>query len=100
MSCPVCAGHDSAKCPCCGEGLKMAECPDCHGTGKTPWTALNLDTKEIVKVTETAWRMLPEDEDMARHLAAQGKRQNFIQYEEGGFRCPTCYGDGVIEEED
>lgn len=42
---------------------------------------------------------MPEDEDEAMLLTARGKKQNYCRYEEGGFICRTCYGDGKIPED-
>lgn len=99
MSCSVCQGYSSEKCPCCSEGVKSVVCPDCHGTGKTPYLAWNLDTKKVEEVTKSAWIIMPEDEDEAMLLTARGKKQNYCRYEEGGFVCRTCYGDGKIPED-
>ena len=96
MSCSVCQGYDSHHCPCCGDGIDTIECPDCHGTGREPWRAINLDTLEIVEVTHNAWILLPEDEDDATLMTLRGKKQNFCRYSEGGGKCMTCYGDGKI----
>lgn len=99
MSCPVCQGYDSNKCPVCSPGAKTIECPTCHGRGVTPWLAMHLETKKIISVTHAAWLILPEDEDEAEHMATLGKKQYFIQYEVGGDICPTCRGDKVVLDE-
>lgn len=99
MSCPVCQGYDSNKCPVCSPGAKTIECPTCHGRGVTPWLAMHLETKKIISVTHAAWLILPEDEDEDEHMATLGKKQYFIQYEEGGDICPTCRGDRVVLDE-
>lgn len=98
--CTVCEGYSSTKCPCCGEGVETAICPDCHGTGKTPYLAVNLVTKEIEEVTESAWLIMPEDEDEAALLTARGKKQNYCRCEKGGSICRTCYGHGKYPIED
>ena len=99
MSCPVCKGYNSSKCPVCSEGVKTKKCPVCHGSGKTPYLAMNLDTKEIIEVTSATWLALPEDEEVAQFLSNRGKKQRFCQYEEGGFVCHFCHGEGIVPEE-
>lgn len=88
MSCPVCIGHSGVHCPCCGAGLSMRDCPDCDGTGKTPYLAWNPLSYEEVKVSEAEWRMLPEESE-----------DTLCRCEEGGHVCRTCQGKGVIPEE-
>lgn len=85
MSCPVCRGHDTYKCPSCGPGKK--DCPDCYG-GLVYWS-LNIHSGKMTKVTELAYRILPFDEDDAR---AEGK--NYCQGEIE--RCLTCNGEGEV----
>ena len=99
MSCPVCQGYDSHKCPCCSPGARTIECPTCHGKGITPWLAMHLETKEIISITHAAWLILPEDETEAEQMTLMGRKQYFIQYEEGGDICPTCRGDRVLFED-
>lgn len=94
MSCSVCQGYDSDRCPCCSEGVREIECPDCNGTGINPWRAVNIETFEIVEVTKDIWIALPEDE-----YEAQETRHILCRYEEGGDKCLTCHGDGKIPED-
>ena len=91
--CAVCNGYSSHGCPSCSDRTNEITCPDCHGTGVTPWRAVHIETFEIVEVTKDIWIALPEDEYDA-------KETNHIlcRYEEGGDRCLTCYGDGRIPE--
>ena len=92
MSCSVCAGYSSYNCPCCGEEVRMITCPDCQGTGYTPHRALNIHTREDVKVTAVCWDLLPNNED----IAAQ-KGENYCKLPREC--CPTCKGDGEIPED-
>lgn len=92
MSCSVCQGYDSHKCPCCGDSVRVTECPDCHGLGITPWRAVNMETKEIIEVTHGEWILMLEEED----ALVLPEKPLFCRYDEGGDRCPTCYGEGVI----
>lgn len=99
MSCSVCQGYSSDKCPVCNEGVRSVECPDCHGTGKTPWLAWNMNECRIEEVTKETWMTLPEDEEEADLLTIRGKRQRYCRYEEGGYVCRTCNGDGRLPED-
>lgn len=87
MSCSVCRGHSSHKCPCCGGGVKTRECPDCEDG--LQYYSFNVRTREFVKVTAIAYQILPFDEDDAMH---EGK--NYCQGEI--VRCSTCNGEGEI----
>ena len=98
MSCSVCEGYSSHNCPCCSEGIRMVKCPDCHGTGKTPYLAYDMLKNEVVEVTESAWIAMHE-EDIAELLTARGKKQNYFRYEKGGATCKTCHGCGLIPED-
>ena len=89
MACEVCMGINSRNCPVCGEEPQWMQCPDCGGYGVTECTAYNIVTGEEVDVTPTAYVMLPDDEDIARH-----KRQNYCKGEY--CRCSLCGGEGVI----
>ena len=33
MSCSVCQGFSSEKCPCCSDDLEVIDCPECDGMG-------------------------------------------------------------------
>ena len=90
MSCSVCAGYSSYNCPCCGEELRMVECPDCEAG--VQFFSFNIKTRQFVKVTKVAFQILPFDEDDARH-----ERKTYCQ---GDIRkCETCNGEGMIPEE-
>lgn len=93
MSCSVCRGYDSSKCPCCSEELNSIECPDCHGSGFALYFAFNVKTRETIEVSEEEWETLPDDED-----SAIAKGVELIQCEEGGTICRTCHGEGKIPE--
>ena len=90
MSCSVCLGYSSTKCPCCGETHSHV-CSDCNGKGVTPWLAWDMEAGEAVEVSESYWHTLSDDEDEAR-----GAKQRYYRYEEGGYRCRTCNGDGRV----
>lgn len=94
MSCSICQGYDDTKCPCCGEEVRMVECPDCKGTGKTPYLAYDMRTSKTIEVEEIVWLTLPEDRQ-----EAEQRRKHTYQLDEGGYRCPTCYGEGIIPED-
>ena len=88
MSCSVCQGYDSDKCPHCSEGVRFDICPDCNGTGRAPYTAYNEDTDESKIVTMAEWYALPSDSEHGWH-----------RFDEGGHYCSTCHGDGKIPED-
>lgn len=88
MSCSVCAGYSDHNCPCCG-GSSARECPKCEGRGHTGFFAYEIDTGEYTEVTETAYYILPEDEETAK---AKGQRYCQAELE----RCTKCWGDGEI----
>lgn len=91
MSCAVCAGHDTYNCPCCGDDVRMVECPDCGGTGMTPYKAFNIQSRKEVPVTRLTWLLIPKDEDEAE---SKGKRYC------RAYRdiCRTCGGLGEIQD--
>lgn len=45
----------------------------------------------IKEVSKDEWENLPEETNEID--------DRWVRYEEGGDRCPTCYGDGVIPED-
>ena len=92
MSCAICAGYDSYKCPCCGE-VEMVTCPDCGGSGYTPYMAFDIITRKCKPVTELAYRILPNDEDIAESL---GMRYCKMEIE----ICHRCNGSGEIPDTD
>lgn len=69
-------------------------CPDCHGTGIAPWRKVNVFSFEIVDVSKEEWIALPEDE-----IEAMAEGLAYCRYEEGGDKCATCHGDGLIPED-
>lgn len=89
MSCSVCAGYDSSKCPVCGEGVETRICPDCEGSGYTPYKAYDILAKKEIPITELAWQILPDDEDEADD---KGMRFCKVEIE----ICPRCSGEGSI----
>lgn len=91
MSCEVCAGYSSYNCPYCGDATRVIVCPDCEGSGYAPYKAFDLVTRKAVPVTELAYRMLPEDEDVAKRLRMRYCKMD-IEI------CPTCKGVGEIPE--
>lgn len=91
MSCSVCAGHSAYNCPCCGETVTMVECPDCEGSGLIHY-AFDTHHRRMMRVTELAFLILPEDEDDARYLG--------VRWCKGCVEvCDTCKGEGEIQEE-
>ena len=69
----------------------MIVCPDCQGSGYTPYKALDIITRKEVAVTELAWRILPDDENEAE---SRGMRYCKVEIEV----CRTCNGAGEIED--
>ena len=69
----------------------MITCPDCQGSGYTPYKALDIITRNEVAVTELAWRILPDDEN-----EAESKRMRYCKMDIE--ICPTCGGEGEIPE--
>lgn len=92
MSCSVFAGYSDYNCPCCGESVRMVTCPDCQGSGYTPYLAFDILTRKNVPVTELAYRILPDDEDIADSLGMRFCKQEIDI-------CPTCRGEGEIPED-
>lgn len=92
MSCSVCAGYSSYNCPCCGEDVRMMTCPDCKGTGLTPFRLFNIKTRGVVEVSANMYYSYPKDEDSAEE---KGEFLCRIPREE----CPTCHGEGEIPED-
>ena len=90
MSCSVCEGYSSDRCPCCNEGEKWVKCPDCDGKGVV-YLAFHIDERKFKQVTELAYTILPEDEDEARYM-----RNKWCK----GVPevCDTCHGEGEIPE--
>lgn len=87
MSCPVCAGYSSHKCPCCGGGRKMRECPDCEDGME--YYSFNVETRQFVRVTALAYYILPDDED-----AAYDKGERYCKGET--VPCKTCHGEREV----
>lgn len=69
----------------------MTTCPDCQGSGYTPYKAFDIKTRKEIPVTELAYMILPADEDMAEY---EGKRYCKAEI----LICPTCHGEGEIPE--
>ena len=92
MSCSVCAGYSDYNCPCCGEEVKMITCPDCQGSGYTPYMAFDIKTRKTTPVSELAYDILPIDENEAKSM---GMRFCKVEIE----ICRTCNGSGEIPED-
>jgi DnaJ-class molecular chaperone len=88
MSCTVCRGYDTSKCPVCSEQLEVIECPECNGTGINHRLAFNIRTRQYVEVTPMTWEILPSDEDRAEAMG-----WNYCRTEEN---CPYCKGIGEV----
>lgn len=91
MSCAVCMGHDTYSCPVCGPSPAMVTCPDCHGSGYTPYMAFDRISRKCIPVTELAWQLIPNDEDEAESM---GMRFCKVEIEV----CRTCRGEGEVLE--
>lgn len=91
MSCDVCKGINSSRCPVCGTGEREDECPHCNGTGVDECWAVCVDTGEKVKVTSLAWITLPWFREEA---VAKGKRQ----FRGMATDCPYCDGSGLLKD--
>lgn len=91
MSCSVCAGYSDYNCPCCGEQVRMIECPDCEGIGSV-YLSFNIKTREFFKTTRLAYHILPENEDMAAY-----KGEHYCQGDV--VICKSCHGLGIIPED-
>lgn len=88
MSCTVCSGYDTSKCPVCSEYMEEIECPECDGTGLNHRLAFNIKTRQYVEINPTTWDVLPVTEE-----EAEFKGWNYCRAEE---ECPYCKGSGVI----
>lgn len=91
MSCSVCAGYDSYNCPCCGEDVRMIDCPECKGTGYEPYMAFNIRTRGMTEVTMLTWMLLPRDEE-----GAERRGTNYCRMPRE--RCGRCHGEGQVPE--
>lgn len=91
MSCSVCAGYSDQNCPCCGEDVRMTDCPDCEGRGFV-YLSFNIKTREFVKTTRTAYHILPENEDIALF-----KGENYCQGDI--VNCKRCKSTGLVPED-
>ena len=69
----------------------MITCPDCEGSGCTPYKALDIRTRREIPVTAMAYAILPDDED-----EAEFRRMRFCKMDIE--ICPTCRGAGEIPE--
>ena len=90
MSCDVCMGINSSRCPVCGadEGNEM-ECPNCYGTGAVNCWAVSVETGEPKFVTPLTWAALPWTK---REALAKGCRY----YKDEADDCPLCNGSGTV----
>lgn len=70
----------------------MITCPDCQGSGYTPYMAYDIKTKKDIPVTELAYSILPADEN-----EADSKGMRFCKVEIN--ICQTCKGLGEIPED-
>ena len=90
MSCEVCAGYDSYKCPVCGEQVRMVICPDCKGTGEGDWKVYDILDDVVLNVPKAVYYLAAEDQDTAEQLQQRFCRESCI--------CPTCNGEGEIQQ--
>ena len=70
----------------------MIVCPDCQGSGYTPYMAFDIKTRKFTLVSELAYDILPIDEDEAKSM---GMRFCKVEIE----ICRTCGGSGEIPED-
>jgi DnaJ-class molecular chaperone len=70
----------------------MMTCPDCKGTGLTPFRLFNIKTRGVIEVSANMYYSYPKDEDGA---VEKGEFLCRIPREE----CPTCHGEGEIPED-
>lgn len=88
MSCSVCAGYSDYNCPCCSEEPVMIPCPDCSD-GYAYYASVVGSTRQV-RVTKSAYMVLPFDEDDAKAMRNR--------YYQGDIEeCPTCKGEQEIE---
>ena len=88
MSCTVCAGYDDYNCPCCSEGPVLIPCPDCDD-GYAYYAKVVGNPEAKVKVTKTAYMIIPYDE-----YDAKAQKQRYYQ---GDIEeCPTCRGEQEV----
>ena len=90
MSCEVCAGYDSYKCPVCGEQIKMVTCPMCKGTGEGDWKVYDRVDDVVLRATRQAYNMAALNEEDAEGLNERYCRESNT--------CQTCKGLGEIPE--
>ena len=88
MSCTVCSGYDTSRCPVCSEQMEVIECPECDGTGLNHRLAFNIKTRQYVEIDPTTWNILPATEE-----EAEFKGWNYCRAEE---ECQYCKGSGRI----
>lgn len=88
MSCNVCRGYDSSNCPTCSVSFAQAICPECDGDGLDHSLAFNIRTRQTTEVSEMAWMLLPDTEDIA-----EARGWNYCKAEE---TCPFCKGQGMV----
>lgn len=70
---------------------QMVSCAACNGKG-FHWFAYSIEKGENVETTETAYNMLPENEEEAERIGyrfCKGEKET----------CEVCNGDGEIEYE-
>lgn len=89
MSCDVCRGTNSSRCPVCGGHSEPGPCPECRGIGLVNCYALSMKTGEEIEVTAETFLCLPETEEEARRAG----RYYYRAYSEG---CRRCDGTGEI----
>lgn len=88
MSCSLCKGYDSDKCPSCSNDLDTIACPTCLGSGEADWKVFDVIERRIVSCSEVAYIYAAVDEDDAYYLG-----QRFCKL---SCECQTCKGKGDV----
>ena len=89
MSCDVCRGTNSSRCPVCGSEPEIVSCPKCRGLGLVNCYAVSLRTGEEVEVTAETYQGIPATEEEAR---VSGKHY----YRSFAEDCEFCGGSGEM----
>lgn len=89
MSCDVCRGTNSSRCPVCGEQQDIVYCPECRGLGLKKCFAVSIRSGKVMEVTAETYMGLPETEDEAR---VAGKKY----YRHYADECGFCGGTGEV----
>lgn len=89
MSCDVCRGTNSSRCPVCGDEPDIVTCPKCRGLGLVNCYARSLRSGEEIEVTAETYLGIPATEEEAR---ASGRHY----YRSFAEDCEFCGGSGEV----